>query len=1111
MNHGYRLVWSAAQAACVPAPENVRAKGKQAGGKALSRTGGLCAALLLGSPVFAAPAGGVISSGAGSIATAGASTTITQDNGKLAINWNSFSIASGETVNFVQPGSSAVALNRVVGSSASEIYGKLNANGQVFLLNPNGILFGRSASVNVGGLVASTLNLPDSDFLAGRYRFAGNAGSVVNQGSITAADGGYIAMLGGRVSNQGTLVARLGTVALAAGRDITLDFAGDGLLSVTVSQGTLDALAENRQLIRADGGSAVLTAAAADRLAQAVVNNDGVIEARTVDNRSGTIRLLGDMERGMAKVGGTLDASAPGSGNGGFIETSGAQVAVADGARITTAAAGGRTGTWLVDPGDFTIGSGNAALTTSGIGAATLSASLASNSVVLATANTGSGNGDISVNAPVSWSANTTLTLNAYRNLNVNAPMTAAGNSAGLALNYGNYVVAGTASSGTGYSISAPVTLSGASASLRINGDSYTLLHSMADLAAINSNGLAGKYALAQDLDAAGMTYAAAVVGSGSSPLTGTFAGLGHTVSNLTINANGNNVGLFGQSSPGAVVRDIGLVNAVVSGQINVGLLVGNNLGDITNAYVAGGTASSQHGYSVGGIAGNNDGLIRGAYSTADVTGGPSAGGLAGSNHGRIGNAYATGSVTGNNTYQVGGLVGYSSGSIDNAYATGTVAAPGGSRHVGGLLGINVGTVSNAYATGNVIGSAGSYRMGGLVGTNAGSITNTYATGTVTGDSAIGGLAGRNEGRIAASFWLLGNTGTGIGDGILQGATGLASAQANSLSTYAASGWSIDATGGTNAVWRIYDGYTMPLLRSFLKPVTVTVAAGKTYDGTTGGIAGYTLSDASASLSGSLGFASNSSNAGNYSTAAGSLAISGLYSSQQAYDIVYAGNLHIDKAPLIVSGAAAAGKTYDGTAVATVTGGSLAGVVAGDTVTLSQSGTFSDKNAGAGKSVVMSFGIGGGDAANYWLVNPTATATADIGKAPLTIIATDDSRAMDGRPYTGGNGIRVSGLLAGDTASVLYGSQRYGGSAQGAVQPGVYAIAPAGLHADNYTIAYVDGSLVIRNAAPPSPRYVAAIASAANAGRPEPALPAAAPDLLAIVDGGLRLQQDSPR
>src|SRR6185437_14995562 len=109
-------------------------------------------------------------------------------------------------------------LNRVLGADPSIIMGNLSSNGKVFLVNPNGILFGPGAQVNVAGLVASTLNISDANFMAGQYKFSGAGGGVVlNRGSINAADGGYVALLGASVGNQGVITAKFGTVALAAG------------------------------------------------------------------------------------------------------------------------------------------------------------------------------------------------------------------------------------------------------------------------------------------------------------------------------------------------------------------------------------------------------------------------------------------------------------------------------------------------------------------------------------------------------------------------------------------------------------------------------------------------------------------------------------------------------------------------------------------------------------------------------------------------------------------------------------------------------------------------------------------------------------------------------
>jgi len=437
MNHTYRLVWNDATQCQVPAPENAHGKGKRSGVKPLAAA--MLAAFACNA--YALPTGGAISAGTGSIGQSGATMTVQQTSQNLAINWQSFGIGAAERVNFNQPNSNAIALNRVLGSDPSQILGQINANGQVWVLNPNGMLFGASAQVNVGGLVASTLNISDADFLAGKRTFSGNGGAVINQGSIAAADGGYVALLGGQVSNEGVIAAKLGTVALAAGNKVTLDFNGDQLLNVQVEQGALDALAENKQLIRADGGTVLMTAQAADALATAVVNNTGVIEARTIENHNGIIKLLGDMQVGTVNVSGTLDASAPGSGNGGLIETSAAHVKIADGAKITTKAANGQSGTWLIDPVDFTIASGSGALTVSGIGAGTLSTSLGLGNVSIATDAGTAGNGDIFVNSAVTWNANM-LKLIGHGNIYIDANLNGSG-TAQLYLAYGQQSAAG--------------------------------------------------------------------------------------------------------------------------------------------------------------------------------------------------------------------------------------------------------------------------------------------------------------------------------------------------------------------------------------------------------------------------------------------------------------------------------------------------------------------------------------------------------------------------------------------------------------------------------------------------------------------------------------------
>src|SRR5487761_870000 len=343
MNHVYRLGWSHVRNGWVAVAETARGRHKGCGRTLLATTLSLAAVLArAGQP---GPVGGHIVAGSGAISTSGNATTVTQSSSTLSLTWLSFDIAPQQTVDFVQPSASSIAINDILSSSGTRILGHLNANGQIYLTNPNGIVFGKGAQVNVGGLVASTLALNGDSLSGGSRNFSGTgAGRVVNQGSITTANGGFVALIGNTVINQGSIVSRLGSVALGAGSSVTLTFASDALVGMQVDRSTLHNVAANGGITQADGGRVTMTAGAKDALLASVVNNTGVIEARTVENHDGTITLLGGMTAGTVNVGGTLDASAPNDGSGGSIETSAAHVEVTGGAKVTTAAAHGLVG-----------------------------------------------------------------------------------------------------------------------------------------------------------------------------------------------------------------------------------------------------------------------------------------------------------------------------------------------------------------------------------------------------------------------------------------------------------------------------------------------------------------------------------------------------------------------------------------------------------------------------------------------------------------------------------------------------------------------------------------------------------------------------------------------
>lgn len=767
MNKIHSVVWSKAQNAWVVVAEGTKAVSK-AGGAGLK----VLVALIMLSPVAGnaatLPQGGSISIGQGTIVTNGANEmVIKQNTDKLGINWQSFNVGADGRVVFEQPNANSVALNRVVGSDGSQIMGKIDSNGQVFIVNPNGVIFGKNSQVNVGGLVASTLDITDQNFESGNYTFEtkGTSGSVVNNGHIKAASGGYVALIGKSVKNQGLIQATLGTAGLAAGDSVTVDMSGDGLLSLKVNKAAVGALVDNQGMILADGGQAILTARAANALTATVVNNDGIIQAQTINNKSGKIFLDGGPldGTGVVTAGGTLDASAPVSGDGGFIETSGEIVAVKSTAKITTKSTIGKTGKWLLDPTDFTISSGSGALTTSGIGADTLAAALASSNVELQTSSAGSGLGTLNVQSNITWSADTTLTLTAHNNIyfgygsiNVN------GANGGLVLNGGKQFSLGMLSAD--YAIN----LNGANSSLSIDGNAYTIIRNLTDLQNAKLN-LGGFYALAGNLDASSTSswnggLGFDPIGTDSNRFTGVFEGLGHSISNLYINRPvTDNVGLIG-AADGAKIRHLTLTNANITGHNNVGALAGSFSNGAVDYIKASGTVGGID--KVGGIFGSASALdFDQGKSSINVKGGNDVGGLAGTATGTsdINSVEITGTVEGTGD-RVGGIAGALDGKGIYLKTSGSVT---GKNLTGGLFGQASGDIRQSYSTSIVNGAA---NVGGLVGTGASLMMyETYANGKTNGDSNVGGLLGNADSGVTvmSSFSYNPVTSTGIAGGLV--------------------------------------------------------------------------------------------------------------------------------------------------------------------------------------------------------------------------------------------------------------------------------------------------------------------------------------------------------
>lgn len=264
---------------------------------------------LTGQPLWANPLDGDVVQGQATIQGADTSDlTVTQHTDRAAIEWKSFNIDKGERTRFIQPSENSVILNRVMGSqAASRIYGTLESNGTVYLINPDGVLFGPSAVVNTGSLLATTHDITNTDFMAGRDRFSLTTGahaSVVNEGMISVRDGGFAALVAPGVRNDGIITAKYGSIGMSAvGSQFYLDLRGDDLINFAVSDEiaeevkdvktgeSLTSLVDNKGTLKADGGRVALTAATARKVIDSVINTSGVIEANTISSKGGKIIL----------------------------------------------------------------------------------------------------------------------------------------------------------------------------------------------------------------------------------------------------------------------------------------------------------------------------------------------------------------------------------------------------------------------------------------------------------------------------------------------------------------------------------------------------------------------------------------------------------------------------------------------------------------------------------------------------------------------------------------------------------------------------------------------------------------------------------------------------
>ncbi len=295
-----------------------------------------CIAGVAGGAAFAEPIGGVIAAGTGVVnPEIGQTTTIDQTSGRLIVDWQSFGVSANERVEFNQPNADAIALNRILSGAPSMIAGQITANGRVFLLNADGIVFTSTANIDVNSLLATTMDIANADFMADNFVFdqPGTVGAaIVNEGAINAASAGLIAFVAPNVENAGLLRANLGKVVLASGEAFTLDFFGDNLVAFAASAasgaktGSINVSGD----IEAPDGSIILTASAARDFINTVINVESDLVADSASMVGGKIILSGG-ENSEINIAGDLEATGR---DGGEIDIEGGVVAIASTARL---------------------------------------------------------------------------------------------------------------------------------------------------------------------------------------------------------------------------------------------------------------------------------------------------------------------------------------------------------------------------------------------------------------------------------------------------------------------------------------------------------------------------------------------------------------------------------------------------------------------------------------------------------------------------------------------------------------------------------------------------------------------------------------------------------
>ena len=1081
MNKTYRLVWRASANAFVAVAECCRAKGKGgARGSALVLAGVVSSLLSSGAALAAPgltelPTGGKLVAGSASISGANGHLSIQQSTPRAAIDWQSFNVGSQAQVQFLQPSAASVTLNRVLGGQASEILGRIQANGQVFLVNPSGVYFGRGASVNVGALVATTHSISNTDFMAGKNTFArlGSTGSVVNEGQLRAALeaglGGYIALMAPEVRNQGVIVAQLGTVALASGESITLDISGSHTLAgLTVSPSQIKSLVDNRHLVEAPGGLIILSAQAANALQGGVVKNSGDLEASGLVQDGGRIRLVASDQ---IDVGGSLRANAAPSSNGdggsitaiadlknpdsvtmvsavisakggdlggqgGFVETSASRLKIDSPTRVDTLGATGNVGMWLLDPVNITVQAVGGDVTGSTIATAlqttdvTLDSNIGSCTGV-ACGVLGGTAGDITVNDAIATTVDglpTTLTLNAFKNIAINAAISNAGASA---LN----VVLNSDSTRNGIG---GVTLNG-TGSIATNGGNVELYGNSIDLQAgssINTTPVAPFPSGVIALIGNAMTIAGAVTGNADlniMPLTanktiGIAGGAGDiqlTATNFSTDFSNTFSGInIGDLTTGTIT--VGAAGVTIAAGAGVPVTFQTNAGMVLNG-----------GLNAAGLQLNLfDGLA--SMSSFSGSGNISAATLFLAGSGTT--QFLLNTAIGNNVTTLVGLNGSGNLSFYNSTALSVGNIFGLGVATDGLIDIqtlngNL-TVTQAITTTSAAANAITLNAGRAETALTAGASNIHITGAGT-VTAAAGIAKLYSGSVAGSTGLTALVGSGSG-------------RFRYSSDEVTSNFSAALSTGLNAIYRESSAITvqqMAVVSTYgtaFAPVGYEVAAGTLQNGDINvGTIGATL--------GSSGSAA--SPVGAYD-----LSITGLFPySSLGYALTGATNTGghtITQRPINLTANAGQTKIYGNTdptlTYATEANGINSGIVGSDTFT-------GAPTRAAGENVGSTYAIGQGTLANSnYLINFVADNFA-ITQRPITVTADAKSKVYGDADPALTYAVTTGNLVTGDNLTGVL-TRATGENVN------TYTIDASALANSNYLITATNGTLTINPA-----------------------------------------------